>query len=164
MKLPKDLTADPRHDAVLALLGKGTSPLWEGGLNSVATIPLNKGLADVLRGALHMGFAVQGLELITDKLVAEQKGLDAASEPDSPQRARVSRVLFLANDGSKRFYRDADGLLSRYAHRVMGCRLDIAGEALGETLFRTPKLVRSILVTDKKVVSRALLALVPESR
>lgn len=166
LKLPKDVVASPDHDAVRALLERGAAPLWEEGRHAVATVPLGRALADVLRGALHTGHASQGLELATVKLAAEQKGLDAAraKSPESQENARVSRLLFVANDGSTRFYRDCDGLLTRYAHRVLGCRIDLPGEAIGELLFGAPKLVRCLLVFDKKIVSRALLSLVPRDR
>lgn len=163
LKLPKDLVADPRHDAVASLLAAHTGLLWEGGRNHVATLPMTAALAAVLRGALADGLASQGLELITDKLAAEQKGLDAASAkaPEGPQNARVSRILFLANDGSTRFYRDCDALLSRYPQRLLACRLDVPGEELGSALFGGSRLVRSVLVFDKKVAAKALLALLP---
>lgn len=164
LKLPKDLSSHERHDAVAELLVRDTALLWESGRSQVASVTLTKRLTDVLRGALHTGTAAQGLELITEKLASEQKGLDAAASkaPENPQQPRVSRLLFLANDGSTRFYRDADGLLHRYPQRLLACRLDLTGEALGQALFGSPKLVRSVLVHDKKVVSRALLALLPD--
>jgi len=164
LKLPKDLASDPRHDEVAELLARDTSLLWESGRSAVASVALTKRLTAVMRGAMQNGFAAQGMELITEKLAAEQKGLDAAASkaPESPQQPRVSRLLFLANDGSTRFYRDADGLLHRYSQRLLACRLDVAGEALGEALFGSPQLVRSVLVHDKKVVTRALLALLPD--
>lgn len=163
LKLPKDLAQDPRHDAVSSLLTAQTSLLWEGGRHPVATLPMTEALAAVLRAALGTGMASQGLELITDKLAAEQKGLDAAAAktPEAPQNARVSRVLFLADDGSTRFYRDAEGLLSRYSQRLIACRLAISGEDLGVQLTGEPRLVRSVLVHDKKVVAKALLSLLP---
>ena len=163
LKLPKDLAADQRHDAVLNILTAHAGLLWASGRNQVATVPMTDALAAVLRGALASGLACQGLELATDKLAGEQKGLDAASAkvPESPQNARVSRVLFLANDGSTRFYRDCDALLSRYPQRLLACRLEIMGDDLGNALFGSPRLVRSVLVFDKKVASRALLALLP---
>lgn len=163
LKLPKDLAADPRHDAVSNLLVSHAGLLWEGGRNEVATLPMTEALAVVLRAALATGMASQGLELITDKLAAEQKGLDAAAAraPESPQNARVSRILFVTNDGSTRFYRDCDALLSRYPQRLLGCRLAISGEEMGSLLLGEPRLVRSVLVTDKKVGAKALLALLP---
>ncbi len=74
--------------------------------------------------------------------------------PDSPQNARVSRLLFVASDGSTRFYRDCDALVSRYPQRLLACRLEIAGEALGEALLGSARMVRSVLVSDKKVGAR----------
>jgi hypothetical protein len=165
LKLPKGVVADPRHEAVLKLLAEHAGLLWEGGRNRVPMLALSPALAAVLRSALTAGLACQGLELIADKLAAEQKGLDAVSKksPGGPQQARISRVLFLANDGSTRFYRDADALLSRYGSRLLGCRLDLPGEALGNALLGSPKLVRSVLVLDKEAAAAALLALVPSA-
>lgn len=161
LKLPKDVVADPRHDAVASLLATSSELLWEGGRHKVATLPPTGVLFGELRGALAAGLACQGLELIADKLAAEQKGLDAAraKAQDGPQNARASRILFLADDGSTRFYRDCEALVSRYPDRLLACRLKIAGEALGEALFGSPKLVRSVLVLDKKVAAKTLLAL-----
>lgn len=163
LKLPKDLAADPRHDVVLSLLIKNAGPLWEGGRNQVAAVPMTDALAAVLRAAFASGLACQGLELATDKLAGEQKGLDAvrAKAAEGPQNGRISRVLFLANDGSTRFYRDCDALISRYPQRLLACRLDIAGEVFGNLLLGSPRLVRSVLVFDKKVAAKALLALLP---
>ncbi|AUX48785.1 hypothetical protein SOCE26_103260 [Sorangium cellulosum] len=165
LKLPKDLVADPRHDAVSALLATRAGLLWEGGRNEVATLPMTDALAAELRGALSAKHACHGLELITDKLASEQKGLDAAARkaPESPQNARASRLLFLASDGSTRFYRDCDALLSRYPQRLLACRLEISGEELGEKLTGTAKMIRSVLVFDKRVAARALLALLDAS-
>jgi hypothetical protein len=161
MKLPKDLLEDARHEAVTTLLETDASPLWENGKTAVATVPLTKSLTNVLRHALHTGLALQGLEAITEKLASEQLGLDAVNQksqaPLSPPR--VSRLLFVANDGSTRFYRDCDSLLSKYERRLMACRVDLEGLVFGEELFGAPKLVRSVLVLEKKVVSRALLAM-----
>ncbi len=163
LKLPKDVVADPRHEALLSLLASHAGVLWEGGKNQVATLPMSDALGAELRASLAAGHACQGLELIADKLAGEQKGLDALREkaPESPQNARASRILFLAGDGSTRFYRDCDGLLSRYSQRVLGCRLDLPGEALGNALLGSPRMVRSVLVFDKKAAARALLALLP---
>ena len=163
LKLPKDVAADPRHDAVASLPATGARPLWEGGKNPAATLPLTDALAAELRAALAAGLACQGLEACAEKLAAEQKGLDALQQkaPESPQNARASRLLFLADDGSTRFYRDADALLSRYAQRLLACRLQVSGEALGNAVLGSPRLVRAVLVVDKKAASRMLLALVP---
>lgn len=161
IKLPKDLQDDPRHAAVSALLQADTAPLWERGRTPVATVPLTRSLANVLGHALHVGLASQGLELVTEKLAREQSGLDAVAlkNPTTQTGARASRLLFVANDGSTRFYRDCDGLISRYDRRLIACRVDLDGTAFGQALFGRPKLVRCVLVHDKHVVTRALLAM-----
>jgi hypothetical protein len=89
--------------------------------------------------------------------------LDAlvAKAPDAPKAPRVSRLLLMSNDGSKRFCRDCASLLTQYDQRVIGCRLDITGDEFGSAVFGYPKLVRALLFVDKKAVARALLALVP---
>ncbi|WP_437745833.1 hypothetical protein WME73_13195 [Sorangium sp. So ce302] len=89
--------------------------------------------------------------------------LDAAARRalGSPQNARASRLLFLASDGSTRFYRDCDALLSRYPRRLLACRLEIPGEALGEKLTGSARMIRNVLVLDKRVATRALLAVLP---
>jgi len=163
LKLPKEVLADPRHEAVEHLLTTHAGLLWEGGRHPVATLPMTAALSQELRRALSAGHACQGLELIAERLSSEQKGLDAlnAKTPGSPQNARISRILFLANDGSTRFYRDSEALLSRYPQRLLVCRLDIEGESLGQALLGSPKMVRSVLVFDKKVGAKALLALLP---
>ncbi len=161
LKLPKDVVADPRHDAVVNLLAANEALLWEGGRIRVAKLPMTDALAAVLREAVAAGEACQGLELITQRLTSEQKGLDALLEkaPESPQNARVSRLLFLSDDGSTRFYRDCDALVSRFQARLLACRLDTEGEALGEAVLGSPRMVRSVLVFDKTAAARALLAL-----
>ncbi len=163
LKLPKDVLADPRHEEVVSLLTRHVTALWEGGRHEVATLQMTDALSGTLRGALAAGQACQGLELATDKLANEQKGLDAASQktPENPQNARVSRILFLASDGSTRFYRDCDALLVRYSQRLLACKLDLTGEELGNALRGGSKLVRSVLVHDKKFGAQALLALIP---
>lgn len=163
LKLPKDVVADPRHDAVVQLLAENAGLLWENGRHRVAMLPMNDALKAELRRALVAGHASQGLEFIAEKLAAEQKGLDALKKkaPESPQNARVSRILFVANDGSTRFYREVDELLTRYPQRLMACRLDIGGEALGQALLGSPKMVRSVLVFDKTVGAQVLLSLLP---
>jgi hypothetical protein len=163
LKLPKDVLADPRHDEVVNLLTRHVSALWEGGRYEIATVQMTEALSGTLRGALAAGQACQGLELATDKLGNEQKGLDAASKktPENPQNARASRILFVASDGSARFYRDVDALLVRYSQRLLACKLEMTGEELGNAIRGGSKLVRSVLVYDKKFGAQALLALLP---
>jgi hypothetical protein len=162
LKLPKDVAADPRHDAVWTLLAANTTPLWEGASLRVPTLPLNQGLANECRQAVADRLAIPGLEAISKVLASEQKGLDAliAKAPSVPQNPRVSRLLLMSNGGSKRFYRDCEAMLAKYDQRVIGCLLEVTGNHLGSVIFGKPKLVHAVLFVDKKAVARALLALV----
>lgn len=162
--LPKDALADPRHAALTELLESHRRRLWEDGQVGVPTVPSTPALIGVLRRALSGGVAIQGLEQAAMTLAGEQKGLDAArrkSGDGGPVRPRISRVLFVANDGSTRFYRDCEGIARRYADRLLVCRIDLDGDPWGEALLGTPKLVRCVLVADKRAASDALLALLP---
>ncbi len=173
LKLPKELLADPRHAEVQALLGTDTQLLWEKGEVRVPRLPLTPALEIELRHAVAASLACQGLEQIERTLEREQKGLDQvaeklASQPGGrsvgkapPPNARISRVLFIADDGSVRFYRDCERLLSRYSARLLGCRLSVSGDALGAAIFGEARLARAVLVTDKGAAARALLALLP---
>ncbi len=158
LKLPKDITAGPEHDAIEALLTEGTRPLWEGGTHAVPTLPLSIALSSELRHALGAGLATQGLEQIGKELANEQKGLDAlaAKTPGATQAARISRLLFIAGDGSERFYRECESLLTRYSQRLLAVKLDVTGEALGQALSHVPKLMKAVLVSDKKAAARVL--------
>jgi hypothetical protein len=163
MKLPKDVVADPRHDAVMKLLTEDTRVLWENGVTEVPSFALNPRLTEAIQRAFALKQAFQGLEQISKELAFEQKGLDAllAKTPGKPQNPRISRLLLIANDGSERFYRECDSLLNRYGQRLLGCRIDVTGEELGEAAFGSPKLVRAALIVDKKATAQILLSLLP---
>lgn len=161
-KLPKDVMTDERHEALEAFLAANAHPLWDKGSHNAIDCSLTATLQTVLRQAFAFGQAVQGLEAIADALAREQKGLDLlkTKAPEQEQRGRISRVLFVADDGSTRFYRDCEGLLSRYAERLLVCRLGVTGDFFGEAVFGASKLLRALLITEKKAAAKALLALV----
>ncbi len=162
LKLPKELVADPRHDAVCNLLTANATPLWEHGKIRVPTLGLNPSLTAECRRSVIAGQAIPGLESIAEVLRGEQNGLNAlnAKSADGPQNPRASRLVLMSHDGSQRFSRDCDEILTEYEQRVIGCKLDVTGEKFGLTLFGRPKLVRALLLIDKRAVARALLALV----
>ncbi|HEY5960319.1 MAG TPA: hypothetical protein VIV60_27385 [Polyangiaceae bacterium] len=165
LKLPKDVAADDRHDAVWKLLTTNTLPLWEGSELLVPTLPLNQALAAECRRAVHIGFAIPGLEAIEEVLAGEQKGLELLFKkaPDVPHNPRASRLLLMSNDGSNRFYRDCEALLVKYDQRLIGCRLDVTGEGFGSAVLGSQKLARALLFVDKKAVARVLLTLVAQA-
>jgi len=122
LKLPKDVAADPRHDAVWDLLTTNTTPLWDGANLRVPKFALNQGLAAECSQSVNDRLAIPGLEAISKVLASEQKGLDAlmAKAHSVPQNPRVSRLLLMSNGGSKRFYRDCEAMLAKYDQRVIG--------------------------------------------
>lgn len=146
----------------MSLLASRKGALWEGGQAQVSTLTPTPALFAVLRSALASAHATQGLERAAETLAGEQKGLDAVKHrtPQAPN-PRISRVLFVTEDGSTRFYRDCEGLARRYADRLLVCRLALTGEALGEAILGPAKLARTVLVTDKRACAQALLACLP---
>jgi hypothetical protein len=160
-RLPKDIVAHERHDAIASLLSKNLRPLREGSQLKVATLSMNEEFTRELARALLHGHATQGLEAIEDLLAKEQKGLSALAKktPDQPPRERISRLLLVTKDGSERFYHDCDSLVSKYTSRLICCRLDLSGEELGARVLPKPGMVRAILLHDKKALSRVLLTL-----
>jgi hypothetical protein len=161
IRLPKDIVADPRHDAIVRLLTDRVRPLRDSSQNAVPTLEMNDALAKELGRMLVFDQATQGLEAIVELLAKEQKGLDALNRksPDQPQRERISRLLLVASDGSERFFHDCDSLMTKYASRMICCRIKLTGDELGARVLPKPRLVRAILIHDKKAVSRVLLGL-----
>ncbi|HEU4408597.1 MAG TPA: hypothetical protein VFS43_25270 [Polyangiaceae bacterium] len=166
-KLPRALEADPRAPAVTAALEASARPLWAQGTIAVAHLPLTEVLSRALAGSGRRGALAQGLETIETRLANEQRGLDAlqAKPGAQPGAPRISRLLVLANDGSQRFYRDAESLLRRYEARLLGLRLDVGGDDLGAAALGRNALARALLIDDREAVTAVLLALAaPQAR
>ena len=51
-------------------------------------------------------------------------------QTDAPYGDRLSRLLLFSNDGAERFYRNIEQALETHAPRLLGCLLNIDGEAL----------------------------------
>ena len=75
---------------------------------------------------------------------------------------RISRVLFVANDGSAGFYRQVDNLVARHAGRLLAIRLELDAAGLGQVLYGPGRKAKAILVTHKDAVTATLLALAPQ--
>lgn len=160
-KLPKDVVGDPRHEAIVERLNRDAELLWEQGTHRVPTLSPTPELIDELKAAFGRKLAIQGLEQISWDLDREKHGLDALAEKTtgSAPGARISRLLLVANDGAERFYRECESLLFRHGDRLLVCRVDATGDELGLAVFGVPKLLRALLITDKKAASRVLLTL-----
>lgn len=158
--LPRAIEADAAlAERVAALLASGR-PLWREGAIRVPRMPLAAPVEAVLRQAQRAGELVRGLEGAEQALAAEEKGLrEAARAGGAPQRARVSRLLLLSDDGAERFYRRAETLLRRHAPRLVAVRLATDAATLGALLFGAGRPARALLLERKEAVAAALRAL-----
>ncbi len=115
-----------------------------------------------MRETEHSNQLKRGLELIETTLAGEARGLSLADSRSGADRgSRVSRLLLLSNDGSERFYRQAERLIVGQETRVLPIRLDADSTRLADASAKASGVVRALLVTHKDPVTRVLLALYP---
>ena len=67
--------------------------------------------------------------------------------------------MVLTNDGAERFYRQAESLLKSHEPRLVGVRLKVDAETLGEALFGRGRTARLLMIEHKTAVGTILLAL-----
>lgn len=158
--LPREIEADPCHDAVQAALAANTRLLRPGGTLIAAVVPLTDALRRALGEAGTTHRLRRGLEAAADALDAERRGL-ASLPPQEARRhgGRVSRLLVVANDGAERFYRQVERLVAAHAPRVLTCIVDCDGATLGALLYEPDAVAKLVLVEHKTVVAAVLRAL-----
>jgi hypothetical protein len=162
LPLPRSVELDERGAALFALLDASRAAMWPWGKDKVPKVPFNANLGEALRLANVDGAIVRGLEGATKTLRDEAKGIAAADAKTGAARGtRVSRVLLIANDGSKRFYRDVEALLAHHRDRLLVVIVEADETTLGEAAFGDEALARALLITRKATVASTLLALVP---
>jgi hypothetical protein len=157
LKLPKLLETDPRAAKINARLAQNLNPLWADGRLRVINLDLNPSLEKALWVARRAGHLRGGLENIESNLRREQQGLDSLKKRHLAQdAARMSRILIMSSDGSERFYRHCEALLSAHADRLVGIRLNVNSQALGQKFFGKDAQVKAVLVAHKDFVIRVL--------
>jgi hypothetical protein len=77
-----------------------------------------------------------------------------------PPVQRLSRLIILANDGSERFYHDAESLLQRHRDRAWGCVVAARAEELGQAFAAKGQPARAFMIDDRKALSFFLTTLV----
>ena len=159
-RLPREVEADPRHEAIRRVLATSPRRLWAGGTLEVPFVPLTDALQRVLRDPATSPMLQRGLEAATATLTAEQRGL-AALPPTvaSRQGRRVSRVLLVSNDGAERFYRQVERLVVTHAPRVLACVLACDSPTLGALLPGATGVVKLVLTGHKAAAAAVLRAL-----
>jgi hypothetical protein len=100
------------------------------------------------------------LGAISDRLEMERRGIALLREGRGlPTGDRVSRLLLISSDGAQRFYRHIEHLLQLHAPRLLGCMLDMDGNALGSVITGREKQIKVIMAEHKEAVSELLRAL-----
>lgn len=122
----------------------------------------NPELAKVLGDAEREGHLVRGLELVEKTLEREARGLSLVDARSGTERgSRVSRLVLLSQDGTERFYRQAERLISTQGPRLLALRLEADSSQLAAMVPQASGVVRALLVEHKDSVARVLLALYP---
>jgi hypothetical protein len=100
------------------------------------------------------------LETISNRLERERRGIAHLREGRGlPTGDRVSRLLLVSSDGAQRFYRHVEHLLQLHAPRLLGCMLDMDGNALGSVITGKERQIKAIIVEYKEAVAELLRAL-----
>jgi hypothetical protein len=162
LRLPKSIENDPTGPALHAALRAQTRPLWVGGALLVPSARWNAGVEQALGAAQAGGGLVRGLEQIETTLGRQARGLSLAEERSgTPRGARVSRLLLLSGDGSERFYRNAERLISASGPRLLAIRMDVDSARFAAAVHESSGVVRALLIDHKELVSSVLRALYP---
>ncbi|MEN9529921.1 MAG: hypothetical protein RI932_1794 [Pseudomonadota bacterium] len=157
LKLPKSLEADARAVRIQEELTRNLKSLWSEGRLKVPTLDLNLALEKALSTSRRAGHLRGGLENIESCLRREQQGLEALKKRQLAQDSgRISRLLLMSSDGSERFYRHCESLISGHADRLIGIRLNVQSQVLGQKFFGKDAQVKVLLVSHKDFVIRAL--------
>jgi hypothetical protein len=110
--------------------------------------------------AKHQGHVVRGLERIETALARQARGLAIADARSATERgSRVSRLVLLSNDGTERFYRQAERLLCTEGQRLLAIRVDADASQLAGVVPEASGVVRALMLEHKDSVVSVLLAL-----
>jgi hypothetical protein len=157
--LPREIEANPDHAAIRARLTAPDRLLWRGGQLMVPVFPLRPPLAAALAAAYGAGQLVLGFERAEKALAAETHGLElVARREGSTQRARISRLLLLSEDGAERLYRHVEGLAAAHAPRVLVAVLAADAAALGRATTGRDASLKVVLVQHKQAVAALMRA------
>ncbi|MEI6128286.1 MAG: hypothetical protein WCQ99_17195 [Pseudomonadota bacterium] len=157
-KLPRQIESEQPGNDLLATLQARTLKLWDKSSLDIPLLEFTEALKIALRAARCSGRIVQGLEMASQALDNERRGLDLVKR-QTAQGARISRLVLMARDGSRHFYRKADRLLEKHFPRVLGCMINADSPGLSSLLFGPETSAKLVLVCHKEDVSRILLAL-----
>jgi hypothetical protein len=160
LRLPKSLESDPEGAIVQAALRASARPLWARGALLVPGAGWTPALAAALATAQAEGALVRGLEQVEKALQRQARGLSLAdARSATPRGARVSRLLLVSNDGSERFYRNVEQLVSANAERLLPIRVDADSTQFAAAVREDSGVVRALMIDHKELVVSVLRAL-----
>ena len=160
-RLPRQIEADDRRDAIHAALAVHRRCLWAGGTLEVPWLDATDPLLDALRTAAQTGRLCRGLEAAIRILANEQHSRDTlAARGVAPPGEAVSRMLVFTRDGTERFYRQVETTLARGAPRLLGCQIDLDATGFGARLYGGDTVAKLVLLQHKDAVAAVLRALV----
>ena len=163
-KLPRSLDADSNSAALIrAALKSDVRALWSSGTFLVPHFPANASLLKALSYARHCRKLCSGLENIEEMLKREEQGFAALKTRGAATPSqRVSRILLMSSDGTERLYRACESLLKRHEERVLGMRLEMTSDEMGNMFFGKERMVKVMMVEHKDFVTHVLKSLVAE--
>jgi len=159
LKLPKLLESDDRAAVIEKRLTENSKLLWSGGTIKVPKLPLTTSMEKALSLSRRAGQLRGGLESIESTLGREKSGLLAVAKKQKHKAEsshRLSRLLIMSSDGSERFYRHCEMLLSSHGDRMIGLQLDTQSQLIGQKFFGKDAQVKALLVSHKDFVVRVL--------
>lgn len=163
MRLPRQLEADGADEIIRRQLAAHTTKLWARSAVDVPVIALTDPLKKALQTARLQGRIRYGIDPIFAKLAGEKKGIANIRERGDAYGDRISRLLLFSNDGAERFYRRIEQAIEAHTPRLLGCLLDIDGDALGRLITGKEGIIKIMMAEHKDVVAGILRAVVETS-
>ena len=146
MKLPKQLAEEGLEDEIRSALEKNKVELYKGAGLLIPLLPLTEELRKHIFYARSVDELAIGYEVIEKTLNNELRGLKKTNNMSD----RVSRLLFISNDGSHRFYRELEFLQNKHGNRVLICRIDADSKTMGSVLGLKGRSIKAIMVIRKR--------------
>ncbi len=160
LKLPKNISTHPNIKAIETLFTKNLHLLHQDGKVKVPHMSFNENVRNALKSIYASKHLIQGLEAIGSHLDKELKGLKAlAKKSGETQNDRLSRLLILSNDGSERFYHNAESILNRHSSRSMAIIIEASSEELGEAFTKKSNPAKALLIDERKSLEAFLSAI-----
>ena len=165
LKLPKNIVNHPNVIEIENLFKRNLRLLHANGRLQVPVWPFDTKSQKALSLVYGFKHLTQGLESIGAELDKELKGLkNLQKQPGQSQNQRLSRLIILSNDGSDRFYHQAETLLVKHSDRLMACIVDATADQLGEAFTKKSNPTKALLIDDRKALEAFLAALAEDPK